>query len=298
MNIKLFPIGGSYFYATRKAIEMAITTPGGAWSPDVTTFAPADVVPDSLILTTSTVSGKIEGDAPVLRVAYVDDANAQFSAEGEEIPEASPALDEATIYTAKITQLLRISSEQFNQEGAATQLATSVQRAIVKKANQAYLTQSAPTSPSVTPPAGLANVSGIIDGGSVSGALDGLIDLIAELQSNGGTQSAIVLDPTGWAALRKIKTQTDSNASLLGAGTTDAVPMLLGIPVVVSSALTANSGLVLDQTAVVSAVGPITVAQSDQVYFVSDAVALRATWRIGWNVVHADRIGKFTLATS
>lgn len=132
---------------------MALSTPtsGRAWAPDVSTFAAQDVIPDALILQTSTVSGSIEGDQPALRVAFVNDANASFTAEGAPITESDPELDEVLVYTAKISKLVNITNEQYRQEGTATQLSASVQRAIVKEANRAYLTQILPVSPAVAP---------------------------------------------------------------------------------------------------------------------------------------------------
>ena len=81
------------------------TTPNsaGAWRTDVYEFAPADVIPDALILQCTTVGADVEGDAPAVRVAYIDDDQAQLSAEGDEIPEAAPELAERIIYTSKIT---------------------------------------------------------------------------------------------------------------------------------------------------------------------------------------------------
>jgi hypothetical protein len=64
--------------------------------------------------------------------------------------------------------------------------------------------------------------------------LDALVDLQAQLQVNGGTPSHLIVDPLGWAELRKLKTATDSNESLTRAGLTDSVPMLLSLPVLVS----------------------------------------------------------------
>lgn len=270
-------------------------TSAKAWAPDQGAFNPADAVPEALILTHSTVSGVIEGDAPALRVAYVTDDSASFTAEGTELDEANPGLNEVLVHTAKITQLVRLSNEQYRQAGTAAELSTSVQRAIVKKANQAFLTQTAPTSPAVAPAAGLLNVTGIEDGGAVAGNLDALVDLVAELESNGGTPSGIILDPLAWASLRKFKTGTGSEVGILGAGTNDAQKMLLDLPVTVTNALSANSGIVIDNTAIVSAVGAVQVATDESVYFTSDGVALRATWRIGWNLVRPNRIGKFTV---
>jgi hypothetical protein len=61
----------------------------GAWRPDIYEFAAEDVVPEALIMQASTVANAVEGDAPSVRVAYVDDDGAQFTAEANEIPEAS-----------------------------------------------------------------------------------------------------------------------------------------------------------------------------------------------------------------
>lgn len=279
---------------------MAFTAKTGnsavAWRPDVTTFHAEDVVPDALINLCSTVSGTVEGDAPSVRVAYVDDDDAAFIAEAAEIPESEPALSEVLVFTGKVSQLIRLSREQFNQDGTADQLSKSVGRALVKKADQAFLSQAAPVGPAVSPAAGLLNVAGIENGGVVAGDLDILVDLIATLQANGGTPTHIVLDPLGWAELRKFKTDaTASNVSLLGAGTTDAVPMLLSLPVIVNAQAPALTGAVIDKAAVVSAVGPVSVAVSEHQYFSSDSVALRATWRIGQNIVRPDRVGKFTI---
>jgi HK97 family phage major capsid protein len=84
--------------------------------------------------------------------------------------------------------------------------------------------------------------------------------------------------------------------SLLGAGTTDAVPMLLSLPVIVDPAVPDYSGLVVDQRAVVSAVGQVKVATSEHQYFSSDSILLRATWRFGHVVVRPNRLGVFTIA--
>jgi HK97 family phage major capsid protein len=214
------------------------STAAGAWRPDVYTFAAADAVPDALILQCSTVAGEIEGDEPVMRVAYVDDDQAQFTAEGESVPEGEPTLAEVLVHTAKVTQLVRLSNEQYGQTNTATQLSQSVSRAVTRRANLAFVAEPAPTGPAVAPVAGLVNVANVVDGGDVSGSLDGLVDLVATLQDNLAIPSHILVDPLGWAELRKLKVGgSNTNQSLLGAGTTDAVPMLLSLPVIVDPAV-------------------------------------------------------------
>ncbi|WML63206.1 phage major capsid protein [Rhodococcus sp. AH-ZY2] len=276
------------------ATETTLTS-AKAWSPDITAFAASEVIPDALVLQTSTVTGRIEGDEPAVRVAYVDDAAAQFVAEGTEIPEDDPALSEVLVHTGKVAQLVRLSREQYSQTGTAQMLSESVRRAVIKKANEAYIAQAAPVAPAVTPPAGLLNVTGIEAGGAVAGDLDALVDLIATLEGNGATPTHILLAPDAWASLRKFKTATGSAQTLLGAGTTDATKSLLDLPVLVSSAMTAGTGLVIDKSAVVSAVGEVQLAVSDQVYFNSDSIGLRCTFRFGANLVRPDRVGTFTV---
>lgn len=277
---------------------MSTVTTGTAaypWRPDETFFTPGDVVPDALILQTSTVAGSVDGDQPSVRVAYVDDAeSAVFVNEGAPISESDPDLAEVVIKTKKIARLVNLSNEQFNQPQTAEQLAQSVARDIIRKADNAYLDDDAPTDPID----GLLNVAGTVSGGTInfSNGLDDLIDLIATLESNGAVPTHLVLDPLGWAALRRVKTDSSiSNQSLLGAGTTDASPMLLSLPVLKSRFIPAYSGVVVDRSAIVSAVGPVSIATSEHALFASDSVQLRALWRIGWAVVRPDRVGKFSL---
>ena len=100
-----------------------------------------------------------------------------------------------------------------------------------------------------------------------------------------------MLDPLAWASLRQLKYGAGSAQSLLGAGTTDAAPMILSLPVVVNNEMPANSGLVIDRAAVVSAVSAVSVAVDSSVFFTSDSTALRATWSVGHAVVRPNRLG-------
>lgn len=270
-------------------------TSAKAWAPDIR-FVPAqDAVPDALILATSTVAGNIEGDAPSVRVPYVDDAAATFVAEGANIPEADPALSEVTVYTGKVSQLVRLSREQWAQEDAETLLSESVARAVTTAANAAYISQAAPTSPAVTPPAGLLNIAGTVNGGAIATSLDKLVEAFATIEANGGQPTHIIASPLAWANLLKFKTATGSALGILGAGTQAAEKLLLGVPVHTTAAVPTNQLLVVDQSAIVSAVGDVQVAQSEHFYFGSDSIALRCTWRFGANLVKPNRIAKLTV---
>jgi len=278
------------------AVTQTTLTSAKAWSPDLITAVAAELaVPDALVLQTSTVAGSIEGDAVVVRVQYVDDASAAFVAEGAPIDTAEPDLSECLVYSGKVAQVIRLSREQWVQDNASELLSASVARAVTKAGNAAYINQVAPTPPALSPPPGLLNVTGIINGGAVATTFDKLVDLLATLAENGGTPSHIILSPTAWASLRKFKQATASNASLLGVGAADAVPFLLGLPVIVTPAAPTNAGLVIDKTAVVSAVGKVEVATSEHAFFSADSIAVRCVWRFGANVVRPNRIGKFTV---
>ncbi|MGP3708773.1 phage major capsid protein [Gordonia paraffinivorans] len=260
------------------------TNSAGAWRPDISTFAAADVIGDAAILAASTVAGSIQGDQPVIRVAYIIDDDATLTPEGEEIDEGEPTLDEVAIQTAKVTQLLRVSREQWSQEGTSDQLSQSVRRALIKRADRLFIAEAG---------TGLIHTPDLVDGGTVTDDLDALIDLEAQLRENGATPGLFMLSPTTWAALRRLKTSDISNESLLGSGTDDAAPRILGVPVLVNNAVPAGEGLLIDRSAIASGVGEVEVASSDQQYFSSDSIAVRAVWRLGHAVVRPDRIGFF-----
>lgn len=277
------------------AFTHTTATSAPAFRPDLFEFSPVDVIPEALILQLSTVAGAVEGDEPSVHVGYIDDATAVFKAEGADLDEAQPGLNEVTIHTAKLTQLVRLSREQYYQGGTPDQLAMSVNRAIVRRSDVAFLAEPAPVGPAVAPMAGLLNVTDVVEGGEVASDLDVISDLIATLEDNLAVPTAIVVDPLGWSEIRKLKIGTDYNATLLGAGTSDAQQMLFSLPVYVNRGMTDYSGVIVDRSAIVTAAGSVQTATSEHAFFGSDGVGLRATWRFGHVVVRPERIGKFTI---
>ena len=277
-----------------------ITTPGAgqAWRPDVHTFAPEEVLKDSLYHSATTFSGTVEGDAPSVRVAFVrDEDSADFVPEGTEILDDSPTLDEVVVHTRKLARLVKVSREQYQQTLTAGRLAASVSRDIVKKSDRALLTQVAPTAPAVAPAVGLYGTTGTVNAGEVETNLDLLVDTLAVLQANESRPSLLVVDPIGFARLAKLKESTTSNRSLLTPdATSGASTVIAGIRTVVSSALATGTGLIVDPSAIASAYGQLTIATSEHAYFNSDTIAIRATWRVGHNVIYPNRLAKFTVA--
>lgn len=266
------------------------------WAPDVVGLAPRDVIPEALIVQTSSFAGFVEGDAPSVRVPFVSfDADAAFTPEGTQITEADPDSSEVVIHTGKVAVLARVSREQYQTGDAASLLSDSMRIALIRKANGAYLAQAAPVGPATTPPAGLLNL-GVTDGGSVAVDLDAVIEAVADIEGAGGTATHIIASPTAWATLSQFKTATGSNVSLVGAGTEAVTRSLLGVPVLVTNAMSSSGMVVLDKNAVLSAYGNVDLATSTDYYFGSDGVALRATFRFGQAIVDPDRVVKLTVA--
>ena len=263
------------------------TTSAAAWSPDVQGFVADDVIPEALVNRITTISGFVDGDEPAVRVPVVADDEATVVPEGQEIPEGNPNLSEAVVNTVKVAKLMRLSREQFYTNEAAGILSNAAQRSIVGKADDVILNH-------LTAPTGLMSQI-TADAGAVADDLDGLIDAVATIETAGGNPSHILLSPTAWASLQKFKASTGSAGNLLGAGTQATVAMVLGIPVVVNRSVPAGSGLIVDMSDIVSAVGPVNVSTSSDVYFTSDSIGLRVTFRFGATVVHADRHTKFTV---
>ena len=98
-----------------------------------------------------------------------------------------------TVFTSKISQLIRQSNELYSQVGIANQLVQSVNRALVKKSDALLVAQAAPVArlrrrarACSTPPASST---------AAPSETDGLVGLVAELQANGSTPTHIVVDP-------------------------------------------------------------------------------------------------------
>lgn len=272
------------------------TTAAQVWRPDANVFAPEDALPDAAILTHSTVSASIEGDAPSMRVGYVSDANAAYHTEGAALTDTDPELDEIVVITQEIGFYHEMSRDQYRKTSTPEQLAASVARSITKLADKSFLSEANPTSPAVRPIGGLENYTGLSSQTAVATNIDKLIDLEATVRTAGADPTAWVMAPDAWAILRKMKqVSTGGNLGLLGSGTEDAKPYLLSIPVFLNSQMTSKTGLLVDKNEIISAVSGLEVDVDHSAAFKSVKVAIRGTWRIGYGVPRPGRIGKFTL---
>lgn len=258
------------------------------------TFIASDVAPEALILKVTTHGGAIEGDAPVVRVPYVSDLpDVYVLDEGEAGQVSEPVFDEILINTQKLMLLSKMSREASLHNVSANLLAQSMGTALTRKANQSFLngmTNKAETNTT----AGLVDLAGSTATADLV-SLDPVIDLMTTIETAGGHPTDIITDPETWATIRKLKAATGSNMPLIGTAAQNLERNLFGCNVYVSSDMPADTLLVADRRAVISVTGGVELTTSSDVFFDSDTIARRLVWRIGWDIVHPERVGKLTI---
>lgn len=284
---------------------MAIQTTGATGIFPDGTYLPADeVIGDALITTHATQGPAIEGDQPVVHVPFVaDDATALVVGEGDEITPSEPVLAELTYRTFKVALLTRMSREASTYTTAANLVSVSAQRAMVAKLDNLFLNgQPAPTDPTQGFPivqpgqeglTGVVNAKGLViepDPVSNANGLDPLLTTLGKIGANGGRPDALIMSYRTWSELLKIK-GSDKLPLISRDVANSPTPTIFGLPVVVNAAMPDAYMFVCDSTQIFASASQINVATSDQVFFTSDSVALRLTCRVGWGIIHENRLG-------
>ena len=73
-----------------------------------------------------------------------------------------------------------------------------------------------------------------------------------------------------------------------------AQPILFGLPVVLSSAMPADTALVVDSSEIIASYSDVTTSVSADALFAYDSVQLRLTARLGFGVIRPNRLAKVT----
>lgn len=261
-------------------------------------FTYTEVVPEALLLNpaVATIAGEIEGDKPMVRVPYIKtDPVATFVAEGAEIPDGGGMLDEVTLTTGKLALLIQRSNESTTFNMPSQLIAAGVSRAIVNQADAALLTNAkASDSEQQNGPVGLLNIDGLT---ALTRAATDIVDAVADAKATigakGATPTAVIVGYGMEAALRKLK-DTTGKALLIDPTRADALT-LHGLPVIVNKAMPDKTLFVVAAAEIVAAAGPVKLNASDAAVFNRDSVQQRATWRIGYKPIHADRLVKITV---
>ncbi|MEE1296963.1 MAG: phage major capsid protein [Bifidobacterium sp.] len=253
-------------------------------------FPPAQAIPNALILSQTTVSKPIEGDAATLRVPYIStDSAAAIVAEGEEIEKGGAQFSVLNIKTRKVAVIETITNEVYSESEVRRMLTDSMAQAITDKADAVFLQNTATDAATNGAPIGIFNTVGAVDGGTITDALDPIVTALGKVAANGGSPTAIILNHATWSQLLLLKF-SDGRPMIEPSVADSPTPMLYGIPIVINKMAPNNALAIIDRTDIISAVGAVSLSGSDQRYFESDAYAIRGTFRSGWGVIHSDRL--------
>lgn len=273
-----------------------ITTSGIESAYGATAFPSTDAIPDALVHSQSRVSAVIEGDSPALHVPYIaTQSTAQIVNEGDAIPEGGAAASEMLIYTRKVASIETITNEAKSSEQMTQMLTASLNTAIMDKANAVFMQNPKP-SKGETSPTGLFNLDNV-NAGTLTGSLDAIVEGIAAISSKGGTPTSIIMNHGTWAKLLLLK-YTDGRPMIAPSVADSPTPMLYGLPVVLTKAAPDSKLLINDANEVISAVGSVNLNGSDDAEFSKDKYMLRGTFRLGWGVIHPDRLTVITVTTT
>lgn len=272
-----------------------ITTSGIESAYGATAFPSTDAIPDALVHSQSRVSAVIEGDSPALHVPYIaTQSTAQIVKEGDAIPEGGAAASEMIVYTRKVASIETITNEAKSSEQMTQMLTASLNTAIMDKANAVFLQNPKPSGE--TSPTGLFNLDNV-NTGTLSGSLDAIVEGIAAVSSKGGTPTSIIMNHGTWAKLLLLKYK-DGRPMIAPSVADSPTPMLYGLPVVLTKAAPDSKLLINDANEVISAVGSVNLNGSEDAEFSKDKYMLRGTFRLGWGVIHPDRLAVITVTTS
>lgn len=270
-----------------------ITTSGIESAYGATAFPSTDAIPDALVHSQSRVSAVIEGDSPALHVPYIaTQSTAQIVKEGDAIPEGGASASEMIVYTRKVASIETITNEAKSSEQMTQMLTASLNTAIMDKANAVFLQNPKPDG-SETSPTGLFNLDNV-NAGTLTGSLDAIVEGIAAISSKGGTPTSIIMNHGTWAKLLLLK-YTDGRPMIAPSVADSPTPMLYGLPVVLTKAAPDSKLLINDANEVISAVGSVNLNGSEDAEFSKDKYMLRGTFRLGWGVIHHDRLAVITV---
>lgn len=270
------------------------TSPGaGGITPDDYTDLIVEPIKRLSVALDPRVTKVIQTTAAVTHVPIIrEDAQASWVAEGAEISPSDAVLDELEVRPAKVAGISRISRELANDSTseAAGIVGESLSRDIARKIDQAFFGALPAPAPRglefltpVTPDDDGHNVVGW-GAGDAPTSLDPFAEAIAVADDLGTTITAFVTDASTALAISKLRVEKDSNLPLLGVDATGPTArQVLGIPLIVTNAVADGTVWALDANrALVIMRSTIEVAVSNEAYFGSDSVAVRAIARVGF----------------
>ncbi|MDN5918301.1 MAG: phage major capsid protein [Pseudonocardia sp.] len=225
------------------------------------------------------------------------DPTAGWVAEGGEIALSDADLDEVTITPAKVAGLTVITRElaEDSDPAAARVVGDGLSRDIARRLDEAFFGALAAPAP-----AGLESMAGVTEQTYATPVadLDAFAAAIAAGEQEGVSVSSFVTDPATALTLSQLKEGNASARPLLGQDPTrPSSRVILGVPLYVSTAVTAGTVWAIPRTRVMVVMrNNATLETSREAYFSSDQIAIRATMRVGFAFPHPAAIVKITEA--
>lgn len=219
-----------------------------------------------------------------------EDAGAAWVAEGEEISPDDPTLAEVIVTPAKVAGLTIVSREIAHDSSPAAQqiVGEGLARSIASKVDDAFFGDLATPAPK-----GLEALTGVtpvtIEAGGVTD-LDVFAAAISQVESVAGTVTAFIANPVDALIIAQLKDSNDSNRGLLEDPRT-----VYGRPLKVSAKVEAGTFWAVDASRIVTVLREdTTLSVSEDAYFSSDRVAIRATMRVGFGFPSEQSIAKLS----
>lgn len=225
------------------------------------------------------------GNTGQAAVVYMEEttftSNAAEAAEAGSYGESALALTERSSTVRKIATFLPVTDEQLEDEAQVSGYIDRRLRFMLMQRLDGQLLTGNGVAPNLT---GVLNVSGVQTqakgGDTVPDAVYKAMDLVRV--TGRATPTYCVFHPNDWQAIRLLKTTT--GAYVWGAPMDSGVQRIWGVPVVLSDAITENTGLVGDfamHSELVTRRGiDVQISNSHSTYFVEGKQAIRADIRV------------------
>jgi HK97 family phage major capsid protein len=258
---------------------------------------------DSLALRTATVLTTVR-DQLAVPVLTDDVTGADVVAEGALLPEGEPNVVERTLRPVKFAVTSPLSNEIIGDgvPDVIDLFGDSMARAVRRKMDSNYLLSDG----TGLAPAGVLKTAGVVDGGTLGTNLDAISDAVSEIEGADGRADVIVMNPSVWGTLSKLKVESASNAPLLGSPSAPAATQsldpergrsLFGVQVYTDPLVPADTVGVWDSRAVAVALREDVRYDVDfSVAFKTDSAIARVVVRAAWEVLFPERVVTIAVA--
>lgn len=217
-----------------------------------------------------------------------EDAGAAWVAEGEEIAPDDPNLGELPVTPAKVAGLTIVSRELANDSSPDAQkiVGDGLARSIIRQINAAWLGDLAAPAPK-----GLLSLTGPGNAIGGLGNLDAFALAVSLAEGEGVSLTGWVMSPADALYVAVLKESNGSNKTL-----TDDSRIIQGRPVFVNANVPEGTAWgVSAPNAITVLREDVEVAVSDQAFFSSDRIAIRATARVGFGFPRPQTVVRLTL---